>query len=696
MKARELSFYADKIEEADVRNLLDQIVKSRLPFLGFIDLSGIMSLNFMNIIVKREANTVTFFVKEKGNLQNVSSLVFPFRLSEVSEIEERKTTISPKPYILTDDQDFLNFMMKENIEELSLHMMEIFGRFIGIGSATDRSGRKHLIISTSPSKFLKIDLEKNPSTYIEVLEPIPKKIALTSKAPLFEEEGISVGVENFDPFQHTIAVGASGTGKTKAFYALIRAIEEKHKDDVRFVILDPHGEFLKVFPNRKTVDFVHNYIEPLDVGGQKTPLMSQLITQLISSSIGQENKYSERVLYYAVNLLSAVDKLDLKNISALLTNSSTRAEFVSMTDNDEVKRFFDEEFNDIYIHNFNTAILPILNFIGEYELNLGGDRKKESLYDLIGKNRITVISFNPHFFGQRMIKFLAGAVINQMYILALTNTFKKPTILVIDEVSRVETKVLKDILSETRKFNMYSYLSAQYLSQLSKEVLDSIISNVRNIIAFKLNKQDATLINSIIEIKIEEYFKKHRSLGELEESKKEMFIKLHQRECIVRLFDGKKYILPMKLKVVDVARWKEPGVEFVGEIADVPDNRGGVEETAKREEEEEKRLEAERQAAVKALVEKELEKSLAPSTADILKSATPTVRASEAPAPDRKHQLGGVAVKETAPSGEGTASKDKEAIKKQFGQKLLSEDTSYLPKPRKRKDGKERRRDEDE
>lgn len=599
MKVREMSLYAEKVEEADVRNLLTQSVKARIPFLGFIDLSGILSLGFLRIIVQRRANTVKFFVTERDFLPSITPLVFPFSISEPKELERRKTSISPKFYILSGDLDFLTFMLKENVEELSIRVSQVLGRTICVGSAIDANNIKYPIIVTNPARFLRVDMEQHPSTYIEVLDPIPKKMALASKYPVFEEVGTTVGVDNFDPFQHTMAVGASGAGKTVAMYILLRAIEEKYGDDVRIVILDPHGEFTKVFPTRKTVNFVDNYIEPLDVGGQKTPQMSQLITQLIASSVGEQNKYSERVLFYTVNLLSAIDKLDLKNVSALLTDSSKRAEFVSMTTNDEVKRFFDEEYNDIYIHNFNTAVLPVLNFVGEYELYLGGERKKETLFDLIQKNRITVVSFNPHFFGERMIRFLAGAVINQMYILAITNQFKKPTLLVIDELPRVETRVLKEILAETRKFNMYAYLSMQYLGQLSKEVLDSIISNMRNIIAFKLNRQDATLVSSIIEIKIEEYFKKHRSQTELEESKKEMFVKLHQREAIIRLFDGVRYILPMKLKVVDVAKWKEKGAEFVEKDVGGPYEPGPMPEIRKElvEEVEKEKAEAAKEAA---------------------------------------------------------------------------------------------------
>jgi hypothetical protein len=303
------------------------------------------------------------------------------------------------------------------------------------------------------------------------------------------------------------------------------------------------------------VNFIDNYIEPLDVGGQKSPLMTQLVAQLITSSIGQENRYSERILFYAVHLLSSIEMLTLSDISSLLTDATRRAEFLSLCPNDEVKRFFDEEYNDILLHHFNSAILPILNFIGEYELYLGKAKQRENLLDIIQKNRVTVISFNPDFFGKNMIRFLAGAIINQMYILAVTNKFDKPVVFVMDEFPTIETKVVRSILSEARKFNFYAYISVQYLLQINKEILDAIISNVRNIIAFKLNKQDAAVINSMMEIKVEEYFKKHRSANEIEEAKKEIFVKLQQQEAILRLFDGTTYLMPMKLRTVDVRRW---------------------------------------------------------------------------------------------------------------------------------------------
>ena len=562
VRVRELFLYSEKIEPADVKNLLTQSLKARVPFLGFLDFSDIFSLNFFKFVIEKKGNTVRFFVEDKPRLSSISSLIFPYSLSEQKIIERANGRLSPKFFFLGRNLNFLTFMIKEDISELSVSTSKIFGTLVSIGSAVDSKGVKYPLIISDPHSFLSLNMQDHPSTYIEILEPIPKKLSLTSAYPVFEETGTAIGVDNFDALQHSLFIGATGSGKSMTMYIMLRAVEERYRDDARIVILDLHGEFARLFPNRTIINFIDNAIDPFDIDNKKTPLGTQMITQMIASSLDEQNKYSERVLFYAVTLLSSLDKLSFKNLNELLTNPAARANFVEMAKNNEVKRFFETEFEDIYIHHFNNAILPILNLISEYELHLGTERKKEKLGDLVANNRITIISIDPHFFGQRMIRFLAGAVLNQMYMLSITNNFKKPTILVIDELPRVENRILRELLAETKKYNLYTYLSVQYAGQLSKEILDSVIANTRNIIAFKLSKDDARLVSSMFDIKIEEYFKKYRNQMELEESKKELFVKLHQREAIVRLFDGKKYLLPMKVKVVDADKWKEPGVDL--------------------------------------------------------------------------------------------------------------------------------------
>src|SRR3989344_5801951 len=85
MKVREVHLYSEQIKQDDVRNLFTQIVKSRVPLFGLLDFSDIFAPNFLKMIVNRQNNTMRFYVREKKNLQSLSALVFPYRLSEVEE-----------------------------------------------------------------------------------------------------------------------------------------------------------------------------------------------------------------------------------------------------------------------------------------------------------------------------------------------------------------------------------------------------------------------------------------------------------------------------------------------------------------------------------------------------------------------------------------------------------------------------------
>ncbi|MFH1222583.1 MAG: DUF87 domain-containing protein, partial [Candidatus Micrarchaeota archaeon] len=245
MKVREANLYLEKVGETEIQNFFNTVVKAKLPLFGFLDFSDMLALNAIQMIVRRQNNTIKFYMKEKPHLRNLTALVFPFRLSEVSDLEPRKGSFFPVPRLFMIDgsrYDLLDFMLKGSIEELVLNVTKFLGGYVVTGSATDEKGRKGIVTITNPQKFFKIDLEKSSSIYIEVLEPIPKKMSMTSQYPIFEETGITLGVDNFDPFQHTIIAGTSGSGKSKALYVMLKAIEAKYKDNVRIIIIDPHGE----------------------------------------------------------------------------------------------------------------------------------------------------------------------------------------------------------------------------------------------------------------------------------------------------------------------------------------------------------------------------------------------------------------------------------------------------------------------
>ncbi|MFH1470697.1 MAG: DUF87 domain-containing protein [Candidatus Micrarchaeota archaeon] len=548
-----LMIYSDKITQEENRKMFYHLSKKKLPMFEFIDLAWPLSFGRAKIIVKKEGNTINMFVENKNNALSYSPLIFPFKMGDPEEIELKRGMPMPFPFFVSRG-NFLDFMAREGIEEMRLSINRFMGFYYATGTAIGGGLRRPLLLR-HPNRFLEIELEKRPSFYIELLKPILKTVHLHSNEALFENKETSIGLDNFNVFQHGLIVGTSGTGKSKFIAILVAAMKQKYGDQARIVVLDPQGEFTKTMKGGKIVDFVNNYIEPLNTGKEKTPLTTQLIVDILASAIGAENKYSERVAFYSVHLLVEIDKLTLENINLLLTDTARRMEFVSSCQNDEIKRFFDEEFNDIYMHHFNDAILPILNFIGEYMLYLGSKKTEEVLYQLIEDNELSVISFNPHVFGRRMVKFFANAIVSQMYTLAITGLFKRPTVLIVDEFPIVESRLAREILSETRKFNLHLYVATQFLNQIRKEVLDSIITNTKNVVAFRSNKNDAEALSAMMDIKVEEAFKKKLSPSELEVEIKEMFVILQDRECIVRLFDGKRLILPMKTRTVDMDRW---------------------------------------------------------------------------------------------------------------------------------------------
>ncbi len=552
---REIGFYKEAIEEKDIEELLDNISRHHLPFLGIFNL-GWLFYRFPKIFIKKVGNTFHMYIENRKEVKRISHLLFPFRLGTPEEVQFLKGRGIPGFTFASGN--FVEFMLKGGFEELHLRVHKVLGRYIMKGVAINEEDQHKTIFFADLVKFLKFNLLEHPSIYIEILQPLLKSFGLKSNEPLFQTEDISIGLDNFDPTQHTLVVGESGSGKSVFLMMYILALLHKYGPNIRLIVIDPHGEFKKKLHinGEFVVDYIGAYIDPVELpSANESPMYAQLITQLIMSTLGSNNKYAERVAFHSVYLLLSIGKLDLANLKALLVDELKRGEFLAETDKEELKVFFDNEYNDIYTSHFNEAILPVINFISEYLLHMSKEGKQVSITDLLKKHRLVVISFDPNRFSKNMIKFLSGSIMNAMYIEAITGKISIPTLLIVDEFPRVANPVLTNILAETRKFNLFAVLATQYLSQLPKDILDAVISNVRNIVAFKLHKKDAELLSGAMNMKIEEYFLKNRSTTELEMERVELFVRLHTREAVVRLFDGEKYFDPMVVKTVDANNW---------------------------------------------------------------------------------------------------------------------------------------------
>ena len=130
----------------------------------------------------------------------------------------------------------------------------------------------------------------------------------------------------------------------------------------------------------------------------------------------------------------------------------------------------------------------------------------------------------------------------------LTN---KKVILVIDEVSVVQTPSLIQILSEARKFGLTVVLAQQYLLQVSGEILMSIFANMVNYYCFKLARDDAETVARNLNCEIDQYFLKNKNdPTEMQELAVKLLTDLNPREVITRIMSEERYFSPFKAKTV--------------------------------------------------------------------------------------------------------------------------------------------------
>jgi DNA helicase HerA-like ATPase len=182
-------------------------------------------------------------------------------------------------------------------------------------------------------------------------------------------------------------------------------------------------------------------------------------------------------------------------------------------------------------------------------------KETNNILETILKDRfLTCISLNRIFLGEKATRLIAGLIIQQIFLIAQRRSINKKIILIIDEVSLVENESMMSILSEARKFNLSLFLSQQYLTQISPDLLRAILSNIYNYFIFKVSNEDAKILTKNLQVKFpDESLRKEKERGGSEESlKTSLLVNLNQRECIVRIFSQLKFYSCFKAKTMEI------------------------------------------------------------------------------------------------------------------------------------------------
>jgi hypothetical protein len=419
---------------------------------------------------------------------------------------------------------------------------------------------------TTNTRYLKkraplyLDIEKSLHTLAS--DPAGALFSVDTFPYFAQQYYLNLAGYEFD--KHSFIIGSSGSGKSKLIELLIDRLQSTVAAmNYRVVVIDPHASLeqdLRHLPSTKVINFGGETTQLFPSATTDISAATELTTTLLKSLMTETpSPRLERVLRFSLYVLFVGQCMSLPMLKDFLTELSTRNELLQHVRGyvpDNLMLFFGSEFNEIRTQHYSEAISPVIALIEELQLQPTLLSESDaSLARTIQENFLTVFSLNKVSMGDKVVKTVAGLLIQQIFLLAQAHAFGQRVILVIDEVSVIQNPALASILAEARKFNLTVILTQQYFNQIDKSLRDAILSNVLNYYVFRVSEEDARALEANLTIDIPKEVLQQMASRGLKESdvRTKLMTELSPRECLVRVASSGQLLPAVRARTVDTA-----------------------------------------------------------------------------------------------------------------------------------------------
>ena len=422
----------------------------------------------------------------------------------------------------------------------------------------------------APAKFLSLDFTKYKSfTYkkfpkylkldkaYKLLQAFSDQAILAVDTFPYSDQTLYLRHQDYSFAKHSLVIGSSGSGKSKFLASFIDKIYRADSAHYKVVVIDPHDALYQDCTNVASrtvlnfqdldggIDLFQCEISDINAGVE---LMLTLFHSLMNDSY---NGRLERVLRYTAYLLIVARQFSFLTLRQLLLDLEYRNKVLSQYQSQlptSVTHFFLTDFNELKSQSYNDAIAPIVAFIDEMQMVpvFNSERKLPNLAHTVQANFMSIFSLNRLKLGNKVTQTIAGLLMQQLFLLA-EQKLDQHLIIIIDEVSVVETPILARFLAEMRKYNTSVILAGQYFDQISANLRSAIFANVTNYYLFRTSRHDAELLTTNLKIKVEGSDDPEDVLG--------LLTGLKQRECLVQVGADQEILPIFKARTTDfVAR----------------------------------------------------------------------------------------------------------------------------------------------
>lgn len=532
------------------------------------------------IYIQIERNIIRYYIITKRKIPTILNCSGNFLIKQIEKLEKIKAQI-PFIYLVTNKEKNIIDIANKNEAKYrqKLKQIEIKIRsfkkdnyltktkiYFENYKGTKTKARAiffipHSGISVDFSKHTRFLYKKEGTKYLK----IDKSIMLFGKqkrndnlleinAFPYTQEKYYLNIANYDYEKHSLIVGASGAGKSKLIATFIKNIYDNEflRKKNKIIVIDPHSsieedigglESTKVIDMKQKETSCDLWINSKENASSGT----EIILTILKNIFGEQfNSKLERVLRHSVYLLLKKEILNFNNLRKLLIQTEFRNELIRNANEVEehIKEFFLTDFNELKSKSYQEAISPIISLIDEMQmLPAFQNTDAQTVEETIKENFFTLFSLNQAQLGEKVTKTIAGLIIGIIFQLVQRHNYQKHIILIIDEVAIVENPILRNLLSEARKYNLSIILAQQYFGQISKELKDAIFSNVMNYYAFRISREDAVMINGSMQMEMAVKNSYHNRIKLLTE--------LPNRDCIVRISKEGKLIPAFRTRTLD-------------------------------------------------------------------------------------------------------------------------------------------------
>jgi|GEM_PF-493711 len=384
----------------------------------------------------------------------------------------------------------------------------------------------------------------------------------------FRPKNYYLPITAYDFEKHSFIIGASGSGKSKLLTLFIDRLSKSGglQQKYKIIVIDPHAALasdLANIPKSRVIDFKGDDQSTELFGGEGTDISAatELTGTLFKSLLADQfNPKLERVLRFSLYILMTAQIMSLDSLKRLVSDVEFRNQILGHVQGfvpQNIIQFFGADFNELRTKYYTESISPIISLVDEMQIQpaLGSNSQdSSSLAQLINSNFLTVFSLNKVSMGEKVVKTVAGLLIQQIFLLAQARAFNEKVILIIDEVSVIQNPAIASILAEARKYNLFVFLTQQYFGQIEKPLQDAIFTNVYNYYVFRVSEEDARALEGNLTIEIPKEILEAEKAKGLKQSdvRVQMLTALHARECFIRLSSDGQVLPCVKARTLDI------------------------------------------------------------------------------------------------------------------------------------------------